>query len=105
MKIYLLLLNVIFKITWVNSYYIKDGTHNNITLNNFAFGSCYRPFFKSRKTDIFKSVLQSDPEMWIWVGDLTYLDYMTFNYFRRDFGFDAVHVEEKFNQTKFDICK
>ena len=103
MKIYIFLINVIISIIWVNPYYIKDGAHNNITLNNFAFGSCFRPNLKLT-TDIFKTVLEYDPEMWIWLGDLTYLDFFTINYFRKDFGFDAVHVKEKFNQTKFNKC-
>ena len=42
--------------------------------------------------------------MWVWLGDATYLDFPTFNYLRKDFGFDPVHVEEKFNETKYNEC-
>jgi hypothetical protein len=95
---------IIFSLFFVKTYYIAEGNHSNITLDNFAFGSCYGGFLKNRM-DMFKIVLKSDPQMWLWVGDATYLDFFTYNYLRKDFGFDSRHVEKMFNETKFDECK
>lgn len=87
----------------INSFYIDDGSHANMTLNNFAFGSCYGGFLKSR-SDIFDIVLKRDSDLWLWLGDATYLDRFTFNYLKKDFGFDAEHVQKMFNETKYDEC-
>lgn len=80
------------------AYYIKDG-HHNITLSNFAFGSCFEGFLADR-WDIFKSILKEKPEMWLWLGDATYLDNITTNYFYYDKQFHPYYVEKMFNLTK-----
>jgi len=95
---------IILSYVFVKSYYIPEGSHSNITLNDFAFGSCYGGFLKNRM-DIFKIVLKSNPQMWLWVGDATYLDFFTYNYLRKDFGYNSSHVEKMFNETKYDECK
>ena len=35
-----------------------------------AFGSCYGKF----DTDIFETIAKDEPDVWIWLGDATYID-------------------------------
>ena len=37
-----------------------------------TFGSCYG--IKDWRTDIFKTVLETEPDVWIWGGDAAYVD-------------------------------
>jgi phosphodiesterase/alkaline phosphatase D-like protein len=37
-----------------------------------VFGSCFGLFNKT--SDIFKTVIENDPDLWIWLGDVTYAD-------------------------------
>ena len=63
----------------VNCYYIPQGKQiknsnqktNDIT--NFAIGSCYG-HWTIRREDIFKTILKLDPEMFVWTGDVAYVD-------------------------------
>jgi hypothetical protein len=94
---------IVCKLITLSCYFIPSGNHNNFTLNNFAFGSCFQGFLSDR-LDIFKSINEENPELWVWLGDATYLDNLTLNYFTYPTEFDAFHVEKMFNMTKYDIC-
>ena len=37
-----------------------------------AFGSCYGML--DHKSDIFKSIVNYEPHMWLWLGDAAYTD-------------------------------
>ena len=94
---------ILCKLIFLSCYYISPGYHTNITLNNFAFGSCFQGFLSDR-LDIFRSIDNENPESWLWLGDATYLDNLTLNYFTYPREFDAYHVEKMFNLTKYDKC-
>jgi hypothetical protein len=72
MKIYILLsvLNIYL------SYYIPSGDHQNITLTNFSFGSCFKGPNGWRQ-DMFKTIDQNDPQLWLWAGDAAYVTMQT----------------------------
>ncbi len=91
---------MLFKI--IKCYYIPEGHHNK-TLNNISFGSCYEGFLADRY-DIFKSVLNERPEMWVWLGDATYLDNITYNYFKYEKDFSEIWVENMFDRTTNEKC-
>lgn len=73
LTLHILLAAVLF----TNGIYIKQGT-NNLTVNNFAFGSCYNTFMKEKRMDMFKTISSKQPDLFVWLGDVTYLD--DFNY-------------------------
>ena len=84
------------------NFYIPFGNHNNVTLNNFSFGSCFGGFLSTGKTWIFKTVLKYDPQIWVWGGDAAYLDSFSLNYFKRSLALNFTHAENMFNKTKND---
>ena len=88
---------------FASSYYIPIGNHNNTTLQNFAFGSCFGGFLSTNKTWIFKTILKNNPQLWIWGGDAAYLDSFSINYFRRSLALNFTHAENMFLKTKNDI--
>eukprot|EP00347_Sterkiella_histriomuscorum_P002368 403368424 len=65
-----------------------------------AFGSCYGMLhFKS---DIFKTINQYDPHLWIWLGDAVYLDDVAGAAYKSDNSMPLEYVEERYMQTKSD---
>lgn len=84
------------------SYYLKHGSHQNTTLNNFTFGSCFKGFLSTRD-DIFNTIIKTNPQLWIWLGDVTYLDDFSIrnlNWFKRSMPFNFTEAEIKFNESK-----
>ncbi len=59
-----------------------------------AFGSCYGIF--SHKSDIFETVVKDDPDLFVWLGDVAYVDSQTL-----DFGaMPPEYIKERFQMTK-----
>ena len=73
LTLYILFASVLFTI----GIYIKQGS-NDLAINNFAFGSCYNTFNKEKRMDMFNTILSKHPDLFVWLGDVTYLD--DFNY-------------------------
>ena len=65
-----------------------------------AFGSCYGIW--DFKSNIFETIVKDKPDVWIWLGDVAYVDaddfvsLVTFD----DVGTSAKHIEYKFSTTK-----
>ncbi|CDW89877.1 UNKNOWN [Stylonychia lemnae] len=61
----------------VNQILARETVNLNLIKNEkneikLAFGSCYGIF--DRKSDIFKTITENDPALWIWLGDAAYTD-------------------------------
>jgi hypothetical protein len=100
MKIYIffIVIKVIF------SYYISPGLHNDINITKFSFGSCYRGPYGWR-SDIFHTISNNNPQLWLWLGDSAYVDKLTiFHYYRSTQDLNFTKVEEIFNDTKKNEC-
>ena len=70
---YLLLITIIVNL---NAIYLEQG-HNNLVVNRFVFGSCYNSQNKKRM-DIFNNILLKNPDLFVWLGDATYIDRFSF---------------------------
>ena len=72
----------IFVIFFISSkaYYIQEGNDPSITIINFTFGSNYYGRYL-KEENIFKTILEHNPNLWIWLGNAVYLDKPKFNYF------------------------
>jgi hypothetical protein len=79
----------------IKSIYIEEKHHSNIK-NNFVFGSCFIGRI-SDKFDIFNTIRDNEPELYIWLGDAAYADNKIpklGEYFNYEFSKDI------FNQSK-----
>lgn len=74
---------------------LKDS---NITQTKISFGSCAN-FIKSPDIDIFPSIMQFNPELFIWLGDFAYVDDKIL--FIKSVLPDLSIVETRFNSTKY----
>jgi len=95
MKIFLLITNLIIQ----NCFYIAEKHHTNI-LNNFTFGSCFYGRLSTR-LDMFKTIQEHNPELWVWLGDAAYAD-IKFPITQKIFDFDF--SQEVFNTSKQNEC-
>lgn len=87
-----------FSLGRVNSLYQSEGRDAKV-INKFSFGSCFMGFNMVR-TDIFESINKYDPELFVWLGDATYLDDPDLNLllgFKPKF--DREYCQMKFNLT------
>ena len=58
-----------------------------------AFGSCYGIFDKT--SDIFQTIAQDEPDVFVWLGDAAYIDSP------QDFSpMPATYIKERFQMTK-----
>lgn len=62
------------------TYYIQEGNDPSIIITNFTFGSNYYGRYL-KEEDIFKTIIDHNPNLWIWLGNAVYLDKPKFNYF------------------------
>lgn len=84
----------------IKGYFIPPGNHNNVTLHNFSFGSCFYGR-ESERLDIFKTVLKNSPQMWFWIGDAAYVDVNTVLYYwKSTLEVNFTEVEKIFNIAK-----
>lgn len=83
--------------TIVNCLYQNEG-HDSKVISKFSFGSCFMGFNMVR-TDIFESINKYDPELFVWLGDATYIDDLDLNLF---LGFKPVFNRE-YSQMKFNL--
>eukprot|EP00347_Sterkiella_histriomuscorum_P018200 403346407 len=65
-----------------------------------AFGSCYGIF--DYKGDIFKTIVQNDPSLWIWLGDAAYTDQVRKAGFTSDNSMPMDYIKHRFQQTLDD---
>ncbi len=75
------------------SFYIPEGK-SNFPINSFAFGSCYNGFLAER-FDIFKTILDANPDLFVFNGDVTYLDNFDYNL--------VFNIPPQFNSTEAKI--
>lgn len=79
--------------------YLKDGNNSNIIISKLAFGSCFNGFGYKR-FEIFESILNNNPDIFVWLGDVAYLDEFNFSLI---FGsvppFSKENAIKKFDET------
>lgn len=91
---------LVFKLNLVKSYYIKEGKNNDIQINNFAFGSCFNGFAHNKRFDAFDSILKNNPDLFVWLGDVAYLDNLDHNLLLGLVPkYDEVKLKTKFDET------
>lgn len=92
-----------FYIKYCESYYIQNGLNRNLNISKIAFGSCFSGFL-SERDDIFKTINSNNPDLFIWMGDLTYLDELDY---KLSFGiipdFNLTEAEIRYNTTYNNI--
>jgi hypothetical protein len=86
------------------SYYIPTGAHSNITLHNISFGSCFYGR-ESERFDMFKVVLQNDPQLWMWMGDAAYVDEPTMRFWASSIDVNFTEVRSIFSASRENECK
>ena len=87
------------------AYYIPSGDHEEINLNNFAFGSCFCGRHSTR-LDIFKTIHKNKPDMWIWFGDAAYVDKLAvWDYWKSTLDVNFTLAEQTFNLSRNNECK
>jgi hypothetical protein len=95
-----LLFFILIFIKTTSSFYLKNGHHNNITLNNISFGSCYYGR-ESERLDMFDIILKNNPQMWMWIGDAAYIDVQTIAFYWMSTNkVNFTLAEEIFDQAK-----
>lgn len=99
-----MLIFVVFLVLFIltNEYYIPSG-HSNKTLNNFAFGSCFYGR-ESERLDMFKIVNEHNPDLWVWLGDLAYVDTHTWHIWKQTFHINLTLAQEIFDGSKNNLC-
>ena len=99
LKINHILLFIILFIS-TSSYYIKEGHASSSIITNFTFGSNYYGRY-SQNENIFKTILQHNSNLWIWLGNAVYLDQPKLNYFQNSpKEIDADFVKSLFKKVK-----
>ena len=102
LKIKISSLIVILLVNYIQAYYLPENNkerldvlmQKNHTVTNFAFGSCFNGFLKSRM-DMFKTINNHDPDLFIFNGDVTYLDELDLNL--------IFNIPPVFNETESKI--
>jgi hypothetical protein len=90
---------------FVKTYYLPEGQHKNITLNNFTYGSCFYGR-ESERLDIFKSIAALNPQMWFWLGDVAYIDVHTwFQYYKNTMDVNFTYAQQLFDLSKAEPSK
>lgn len=101
---FLHLLIISMLIIKIESYYIESGEHSEMTLNNFAFGSCFYGRHSTRM-DIFKTIHKNKPELWLWLGDAAYVDKVAiWDYWKSTLDVNFTLAEQIFNISKNNEC-
>ena len=85
-------------------YYIQTGNHPKITLNNLTFGSCFVGR-ESDRFDMFKVILENDPQMWMWTGDAAYVDEPTSQFWKSSIDLNSTKARKIFWDSKTNHCK
>lgn len=81
----------------LQSYYVPSGLNKSI--KRLAFGSCFNGFLKKRM-DIFKTILNSDPDVFVWLGDTTYVDDPGLHFFTgSQFKLNVDQAKERYNSS------
>lgn len=85
------------------SYYIPNE-NSAMILKNISFGSCYNGFMSTRY-DIFKTVNMNNPQVFMWTGDVAYMDTMIdtmVNQYYQTHKLDEEYGLSRFNRTYYD---
>jgi alkaline phosphatase D len=104
-----ILIFIIFFIS-IKTYYIQEGNDPTLTITNFTFGSNYYGRYL-KEEDIFKTILEHNPNLWIWLGNAVYLDKPQFNYFKNtpelsDWNFIKIlYKKAKSNKYYQELCQ
>ncbi|KAL4498522.1 hypothetical protein ABPG72_019640 [Tetrahymena utriculariae] len=73
---------------------------HNLKKQKIAFGSCNK-FFRNHKSDIFYDIAKQNPDVWVWLGDVAYLDNMSLPaYWIPESDFNQIKL--KLDATKYD---
>lgn len=83
----------ILNLSYIFAYFIPEGKVNN-TIKSFTFGSCFNGFLRTNM-DIFKSIMKTKPDLFIFNGDITYLDDLDHNL--------VFNIPPPFNKTEAEI--
>lgn len=84
------------------AYYISN--ENEIILKNISFGSCYNGFMSTRY-DIFKTINLNYPQVFMWTGDVAYMDKLhdtMINQYYQTHNLDEEYGLARFNRTFYD---
>jgi len=90
-----------FNLTY--SYYIPSEENINKTFSNFSFGSCFLGYL-SERDDMFKTINENNPDLWVWLGDAAYIDKININYLSSSISLDIQFAEKMFNNVKSEKC-
>ncbi|NBR63017.1 MAG: hypothetical protein EBT77_01655 [Verrucomicrobia bacterium] len=52
-------------------------------VSRIGFGSCYKP---EKSTPLWGKVADFDPQVWLWLGDNVYVDFLDGKYVKADLG-------------------
>lgn len=67
-------------LVFTTQYYINDG-NSSLNIDSFSFGSCYNSYLTTRvNLNIFDTMLKVNPDLFIWLGDVTYLDNINYDF-------------------------
>lgn len=84
-------------ISSLNSFFIPNGV--NKPIKRLSFGSCFNGFLKKRM-DIFRTVLKADPDLFVWLGDTTYVDDPGLHFFTgAQFKLNIEQAKERYNSS------
>jgi alkaline phosphatase D len=101
-RIYSISFIIILTLSFIHAYYLPENDierlevlkKNNHNITNFAFGSCFNGFLRTRM-DIFKTINNQNPDLFIFNGDVTYLDELDLNL--------IFNIPPVFNETESKI--
>ena len=90
---------VIFIFDMAKSLPLNMGDNSNLEINKISFGSCYN-YFGPKRMDVFSTINSLNPDMFIWLGDVVYLDDIDYKLFSGiEPTFNKTDSERRFNET------
>ena len=94
----------LFLLSFINTYYIKEGHASSKIITNFTFGSNFYGRYTTHE-NIFEKIISHNPNLWIWLGNAVYLDQPKFNYFQnspKSIDYDLIkNLYKKVKEDKF----
>ena len=81
--------------------FMQMNSKHEITEYSITFGSC-NGFFSDRYTSIFETIANKNSDLFIWIGDVVYIDYwippLELFYFYND----PTYIQSLFNNFKYN---
>jgi alkaline phosphatase D len=92
-------LSVLLLIDIVRLFPLNIGDNSKLEISKIGFGSCYN-YFGPKRMDIFNTINSLNPDMFIWLGDVTYLDDINLDIIiGKEPIFNKTESERRFNET------